>query len=111
MFRICIVITAVVLIGYSVTFSALFAGPCNPNLGTPESALCLNNIAVAQAVLNIVTDGVIILLPIPTIHGLNMGLKQRITVGLILGLGSAYVDIILQQQLLPMSISNHFVFI
>ncbi|KAL2141914.1 hypothetical protein VTI28DRAFT_1799 [Corynascus sepedonium] len=88
-FRICIVITAVVLIGYSVTFSALFAGPCNPNLGTPESALCLNNIAVAQAVLNIVTDGIIILLPIPTIHGLNMGLKQRITVGLILGLGSA----------------------
>ncbi|AEO59655.1 hypothetical protein MYCTH_2135030 [Thermothelomyces thermophilus ATCC 42464] len=88
-FRISIIALAVALVGYTVTFSALFAGPCNPNLNTPESATCLNNIAVAQAVLNIVTDGIIIVLPIPTIHHLNMALKQRITVGLILGLGSA----------------------
>jgi len=72
-----------------VTFTVLFSGPCNPLLGTPESLLCLNNIAVSQAVLNIVTDGVIILLPIPTIHALHMPLKQRITVGCILALGSA----------------------
>lgn len=90
-FRICIIATAVVLIGYSATFTGLFCGPCSPLLGTPESAVCLNNIAVSQAILNIVTDGVIIILPIPTIHHLNMALKQRVTVGLILGLGSAYV--------------------
>ncbi|KAL2163212.1 hypothetical protein VTH06DRAFT_5268 [Thermothelomyces fergusii] len=88
-FRVCIVALAVVLVGYTATFSALFVGPCNPNRNTPESATCLNNIAVSQAVLNIVTDGVIIVLPIPTIHRLNMGLKQRLTVGLILALGSA----------------------
>jgi hypothetical protein len=90
-FRICIVILAVMLVGYTATFTVLFVGPCNPLLATPESAICLNNIAVSQAVLNIVTDGLIIILPIPTIHKLNMPLKQRITVGLILGLGSAYV--------------------
>jgi hypothetical protein len=89
-FRVCIAVTAVVLIGYTVTFTVLFSGPCNPLLGTPESAVCLNNIAVAQAVLNITTDGVIIFLPIPTIHSLHMPLKQRITVGGILALGSAY---------------------
>ncbi|EAQ86420.1 hypothetical protein CHGG_07673 [Chaetomium globosum CBS 148.51] len=72
-FRVCIVATAVVLIAYTATFTGLFCGPCNPLLGTPESAVCLNNIAVSQAVLNIVTDGVIIVLPIPTIHRLNMG--------------------------------------
>ncbi|KAL2022656.1 hypothetical protein VTK56DRAFT_5000 [Thermocarpiscus australiensis] len=88
-FRACIVATAVALIGYTVTFTVLFSGPCNPLLGTPESAVCLNNIAIAQAVLNIVTDGVIIFLPIPTIRGLHMPLKQRITVGGILALGSA----------------------
>ncbi|AEO68745.1 uncharacterized protein THITE_2118352 [Thermothielavioides terrestris NRRL 8126] len=88
-FRVCIAVTAVVLIGYTVTFTVLFSGPCNPLLGTPESAVCLNNIAVAQAVLNITTDGVIIFLPIPTIHSLHMPLKQRITVGGILALGSA----------------------
>jgi hypothetical protein len=90
-FRICIIILAVMLVGYTATFTVLFAGPCNPLLATPESAICLNNIAVSQAVLNIVTDGLIIILPIPTIHSLNMPLKQRITVGMILGLGSAYV--------------------
>ncbi len=89
LFRVCIIGIAVVLIGYTVTFTVLFSGPCNPLLGTPESATCLNNIAVSQAVLNIVTDGVIILLPIPTIHALHMPLKQRVTVGIILALGSA----------------------
>jgi hypothetical protein len=89
-FRTCVIATAVLVIGYTVTFTVLFAGPCNPLLGTPESAVCLNNIAVSQAVLNIVSDGIIILLPIHTIHKLHMPLKQRLTVGCILGLGSAY---------------------
>jgi hypothetical protein len=90
-FRGFVIATAVVLIGYTVTFTVLFSGPCNPLLGTPESAVCLNNIAISQAVLNIITDGVLIALPIPTIHALHMPLKQRITVGGILALGSAYV--------------------
>ncbi|KAK4446096.1 puromycin-sensitive aminopeptidase [Podospora aff. communis PSN243] len=88
-FRGCIIATAVVLIGYTVVFTALFSGPCNPLLGTPESQVCLNNIAVSQAVLNIVTDGIIIALPIPTIHSLQMPFKQRLSVGFILALGSA----------------------
>lgn len=77
------------LLAYTITFSVLFGGPCNP-LAT-GSGVCLNNIAVAQAVLNIVTDAIIIALPIPTIHRLNMPLKQKIQVGVILALGSAYV--------------------
>ncbi|KXX73373.1 Puromycin-sensitive aminopeptidase [Madurella mycetomatis] len=88
-FRANIIATAVVLIAYTITFTVLFSGPCNPLLGTPESQVCLNNIAISQAVLNIVTDGVIIFLPIPTILSLHMPLKQRISVGAILALGSA----------------------
>ncbi|KAM7206070.1 puromycin-sensitive aminopeptidase [Naviculisporaceae sp. PSN 640] len=87
-FRAGIIAMAFILVAYTVTFTALFAGPCNPNLGTPESAVCLNNIAVSQAVLNIVTDGVMIIMPIPTIHALHMRLKQKIVVGFILALGS-----------------------
>ncbi|OIW26918.1 hypothetical protein CONLIGDRAFT_656191 [Coniochaeta ligniaria NRRL 30616] len=86
-FRGCILATAVMLLGYTITFSVLFGGPCNP-LAT-GSGVCLNNIAIAQAVLNIVTDAIIIVLPIPTIHNLNMPVKQRIQVGVILALGSA----------------------
>lgn len=88
-FRGSIIATAVMLVGYTATFSGLFAGPCNP-LAT-GSGVCLNNIALAQAVLNIFTDAVIILLPIPTIHNLNIPLKQKVQVGIILALGSAYV--------------------
>lgn len=90
-FRGCVLATAAALVGYTAVFTALFGGPCNP-LATGSGA-CLNNIAVAQAVLNIVTDAVIIALPIPVIHRLNMPLKQRIQVGIILALGSAYVSL------------------
>jgi hypothetical protein len=88
-FRGCILGTAVMLLAYTITFTVLFGGPCNP-LAT-GSGVCLNNIAIAQAVLNIVTDAIIIVLPIPTIHQLNMPMKQKIQVGVILALGSAYV--------------------
>ena len=67
----------------------IFLAPCDPMLGTPESAVCLNKVAIAQAVINIVTDVIIIALPIPTIYHLHMPMKQKISVGVILGLGSA----------------------
>ena len=86
-FRAAIYFTAFSLVAFTVVFTVLFSGPCNP-LAT-GSGVCLNNIAVAQAVLNIVTDGVIIVLPIPTIMHLKMPLKQRITLAAILVLGSA----------------------
>lgn len=80
--------TAFILVGYTATFTGLFIGPCNP---LTSDGVCLNNIAIAQATLNIITDGVIIALPIPSIHRLNMPFKQKLTVGIILALGSAYV--------------------
>lgn len=90
-FRGCIIAMAFVCLAYTITFTVLLAGPCNPLLGTPESAVCLNNIAISQAVLTIVTDGIIVILPVPTIHSLHMPLKARLSVGCILTLGSAYV--------------------
>lgn len=88
-FRICIYLVAVALVASTIVFTVLFSGPCNP-LAT-GSGVCLNNIAIAQAVINIFTDGCIILLPIPTIHQLKMPLKQKITVGALLILGSGLV--------------------
>jgi len=77
------------LLGYTITLSIFFGGPCKPLV--IGSGVCLNSIAIAQAVLNVVTDAIIIVLPIPTIQPLNMPLKQRIQVGIILALGSVYV--------------------
>ncbi|KAH8660212.1 hypothetical protein BX600DRAFT_467412 [Xylariales sp. PMI_506] len=89
MFRICIYISMASTVVYTVVFTGLFCGPCNPlSYGT---TVCLNNIAISQAVLNILTDVAIIILPLPMIHQLNMPLKQKTIVGLLLSLGSAVV--------------------
>lgn len=70
----------------TIAFTAILSGPCNPlNVG---SSTCLNNVALAQAVLNISTDGVLVLMPVVMLWGLNMPQKQKIAVGCILALGS-----------------------
>ncbi|KAI3395462.1 hypothetical protein diail_1325 [Diaporthe ilicicola] len=74
----------------TIVFTAVLSGPCNPlDVG---SSTCLNNVALAQAVLNISTDGVLVLMPVIMLWGLNMPRKQKITVGCILTLGSGYVS-------------------
>ncbi|KAM7188722.1 puromycin-sensitive aminopeptidase [Rhypophila sp. PSN 637] len=87
-FRTAVAATAFVLLSSSAIITIIFLAPCDPMLGTPESAVCLNRVAVAQAVINIVTDVIIILLPIPTTYSLHMPLKQKISVGIVLALGS-----------------------
>ncbi|KAK8050306.1 hypothetical protein PG994_012036 [Apiospora phragmitis] len=86
-FHCCLYATAFCILGYSVAFTVVFTGPCNPlSVGSGE---CLNQAAIAQAAVNIISDVILIALPIPMIHSLVMPLKQRLLVGFILGLGSA----------------------
>ncbi|KAI1339651.1 hypothetical protein F5Y15DRAFT_66092 [Xylariaceae sp. FL0016] len=88
-FRISLYITAGAIITYTVILTIFFAGPCNPQrIG---SGVCLNNLGFAQSALNIVSDLVIVLLPVRTIHRLRMPLKRKITVGAVLAIGSAVV--------------------
>lgn len=86
-FRLAVYATAVAVTAYTVVFTALFIGPCNT--AKVGSGTCLNNIAIAQAVLNILSDVVLIVLPIPMLNRLNMPFKQRLVTGALLGLGSA----------------------
>ncbi|UPK95843.1 hypothetical protein LCI18_006778 [Fusarium solani-melongenae] len=75
------------LLIYTITFTALLSGPCNPR--DKGSGVCLNNLAIAQVVLNIATDLSIIILPLPTLHSLQIPFRQKVVVGGILSLGSA----------------------
>lgn len=72
---------------FTVILTVLLAAPCNPL--KPDTTMCLNNIALAQAILNISTDGVLILMPVVMLWNLQMPKKQKITVGFILVLASA----------------------
>ncbi|KAM5380994.1 hypothetical protein ACJZ2D_003303 [Fusarium nematophilum] len=75
------------LLIYTITFTALLSGPCNPR--DKGSGVCLNNLAIAQVVLNIATDLSIMILPLPTLHRLQIPFRQKVVVGAILSLGSA----------------------
>ncbi|KAI1455088.1 hypothetical protein F4805DRAFT_289187 [Annulohypoxylon moriforme] len=91
MFRICVYTVGLLILAYTTVLSILLVGPCDPlSVG---SGRCLNNINIAQAVLNIMSEVAIIILPIPVIHRLNMPTRQKVVVGLIMGLGSAVVTI------------------
>ncbi|KAF5027405.1 hypothetical protein F66182_482 [Fusarium sp. NRRL 66182] len=88
-FRIMVYAVAAGLVTYTLVFTILLAGPCHPQ--KPGTGQCVVNLTVSQAVLNIVSDAIVIALPIPLIHGLKMPIKQKVTVGVLLGLGSGVV--------------------
>lgn len=85
-FRIYVYLVAGSTFGYTIVFTCLFAGPCNPI--AVGGGLCLNNIAISQAVLNILTDFVLIFLPMPMLYHLKMPLKKKIIIGITFTLGS-----------------------
>jgi hypothetical protein len=88
-YRCVVVFVAIAVFAYTLTLCIITGGPCNPlKSGTTK---CLENVALSHAVLNIASDFAVVAVPIPTIHSLNFSLKQKISVGCILALGSAYV--------------------
>ncbi|KAK0741843.1 hypothetical protein B0T21DRAFT_282334 [Apiosordaria backusii] len=101
-YRICVGVVGGCIFAYTFVLTFLTGGPCTPLKGD-ETIKCLMNVAVAQSVLNIASDIAVILLPIPTIINLQLSFKQKLSVGAILGLGSAVV--ICSIARLPYSIS------
>ncbi|CAL5869517.1 uncharacterized protein PFLUO_LOCUS3747 [Penicillium psychrofluorescens] len=88
-YRCAVVAVVVAIFGYTLTLCVITGGPCNPlKTGTTQ---CLENVALAQAVLNIASDCAVVALPIPTIVNLHFSLKQKLTVGCLLALGSGVV--------------------
>ncbi|UKZ75597.1 hypothetical protein TrVFT333_003285 [Trichoderma virens FT-333] len=88
-YRCVVVSAAVAILAYTLALTSITGGPCNPlKSGTTT---CLENVALAQAVMNIVSDFAVIAIPIRTIHGLHFTLKQKISVGCILAIGSGVV--------------------
>ncbi|KAF3764795.1 hypothetical protein M406DRAFT_331113 [Cryphonectria parasitica EP155] len=84
--RICTWLLAISIFVYTTVFTVLIAGPCNPLV--PANINCVNNVGAAHAALNILSDLIVIVLPVPLIHGLQMPIKQKITVGVLMTLGS-----------------------
>ncbi|KAK4204718.1 hypothetical protein QBC40DRAFT_261345 [Triangularia verruculosa] len=101
-YRMCVAAVGGCIFAYTLVLTYLTGGPCTPLKGD-ETIKCLMNVAISQSVLNIASDIAVILLPIPTIVNLHLNFKQKLSVGAILGLGSAVV--ICSIARLPYSIS------
>lgn len=90
-YRVVVAAVGVGIFAYTFALTFITGAPCSPlKEGTMT---CLMNVALAQAVLNIASDLAVIILPIPTIHSLQLSLKQKLTVACILALGSAFVSL------------------
>ncbi|KAF2737788.1 hypothetical protein EJ04DRAFT_510010 [Polyplosphaeria fusca] len=87
--RLCVYIIAMVVFGYSLATTLIVSTTCNP-LRVSASG-CLAIMGLWQASLNIVTDGFMILLPLPMLYRLQLPIKQKIFLGILFSLGSAVV--------------------
>ncbi|KAF2641024.1 hypothetical protein P280DRAFT_506681 [Massarina eburnea CBS 473.64] len=78
-YRMITVVLAVVIFAYTLTLLIITGGPCNPlKRGT---SLCLQNVALSQAILNIASDLAVVAVPLPTIYALHLPLKQKFSIG------------------------------
>ncbi|KAF4456694.1 Puromycin-sensitive aminopeptidase [Fusarium austroafricanum] len=73
----------------TILFTVLITVPCKPVYGL--NGTCDVKLMTAQGVLNIASDVILIVLPIPIIYKLKLPLKQRITAILLLTLGSGVI--------------------
>ncbi|KAL4863941.1 hypothetical protein BDV12DRAFT_176867 [Aspergillus spectabilis] len=88
-YRGAVIVVAVMIFAYTLTLCIITGGPCSPlKDGTIK---CLERVALSQAILNIVSDFAVLALPIPTIHKLHLPLRQKLTVGCLLALGSGVI--------------------
>ena len=84
-FKKAVCCVAVFVCAYTIFFVALYSGPCDPD---HDGNTCLNTITIIHAAVNILTDLVVLIMPIPMIHSLRMPLRQKMYVGGILAVGS-----------------------
>jgi hypothetical protein len=76
-----------IITGYTMATTLATAGGCNPT--NTDKTPCINNLAMWQAILNIITDFLMLLLPIPLLWKLQVPLTQKLGLALIFALGSA----------------------
>ncbi|KAI5461606.1 hypothetical protein BGZ63DRAFT_335198, partial [Mariannaea sp. PMI_226] len=89
-FQWCVYALATVITAWNITYMVilLWAPTCNYKA---SNSSCVNHIAVAQAVLNVVFDLILILMPIPTIFSLKLPRRQKMIICSILAIGSGAI--------------------
>jgi hypothetical protein len=84
--RACIYALATLVSGYSLAITIVAAGPCNPQVHPDQK--CLTDLNLFMSCINIITDFLILCLPIPMLRALQLPMKQKVLLGLVFALGS-----------------------
>jgi hypothetical protein len=74
------------IFAYTIATTVVVGAGCKPT--DPAKTQCINNLALAQAVLNIASDFFVIILPLPVCYALHIPRGQKIALALILAAGS-----------------------
>jgi len=82
------VLVAAVTIIPTIAYTALIVGPCKSLV---ENTVCLNRVVISQATTNILSDLLLIAMPIPMLIRLHIPRRRKITLGLLLSFGSSSV--------------------
>jgi hypothetical protein len=75
-----------IMFAYTIATTVIVAAGCKPS--DPSKTQCINNLAIAQSILNIASDFFVIVLPLPMCYALHLPMGQKIGVTLILAAGS-----------------------
>ncbi|USP74480.1 uncharacterized protein yc1106_01754 [Curvularia clavata] len=89
--RTCIYALAGLVFGYSLAITIVAAGPCNPQHHKDQK--CLTDLNLFMACINIITDFLILCLPLPMLRALQLPMKQKVLLGMVFGVGSGVVVI------------------
>ncbi|XP_014552708.1 hypothetical protein COCVIDRAFT_41175 [Bipolaris victoriae FI3] len=89
--RSCIYTLAGLVSGYSLAITIVAAGPCNPQYHSDQK--CLTDLNLFMACINIITDFLILCLPVPMLRALQLPMKQKVLLGFVFALGSGVVVI------------------
>ncbi|KAG0646069.1 hypothetical protein D0Z07_8396, partial [Hyphodiscus hymeniophilus] len=104
-FRMALYATAFMIIGYTLSITLTIAYPCSPLKANTGD--CLNNCGLWQAILNIITDFIILVLPLHMLYKLNLPLRQKLVVGSIFSTGIFVIAICIVRITYIMSLQNN----
>ncbi|KAK2803573.1 hypothetical protein FQN51_003335 [Onygenales sp. PD_10] len=80
---------SILLLFHRLTTTFIVTTGCIPT--DPKNTDCINTLALWQAILNIASDALMLLLPLPLLWALHMPILQKIALGLIFTLGSLVI--------------------
>ncbi|KAK2810721.1 hypothetical protein FQN50_002764 [Emmonsiellopsis sp. PD_5] len=88
-FRIALYCVGFLTLAYSLATTFVIPIACDPS--DPSKANCTNAIGTSQSAVNIFTDVVVLILPIPMLRNLQMPVFQKVVLGCVFGIGSLVV--------------------